>query len=85
MTYTDERFSSRWKERRARFLGCIENTKLIAERTKQRQENARIERLKKERAEMEKYRRRFDFAPFFSIILFSMLTYFYSLIVFLFI
>uniref|UniRef100_A0A158Q7N9 BZIP domain-containing protein n=1 Tax=Elaeophora elaphi TaxID=1147741 RepID=A0A158Q7N9_9BILA len=59
MTYTDERFSSRWKERRARFLGCIENTKLIAERTKQRQENARIERLKKERAEMEKYRRRY--------------------------
>uniref|UniRef100_A0A1I7VM34 Uncharacterized protein n=1 Tax=Loa loa TaxID=7209 RepID=A0A1I7VM34_LOALO len=59
MTYADERFSARWKERRARFLGCIENTKLIAERTKQRQENARIERLKKERAEMEKYRRRY--------------------------
>ncbi|CAG9537505.1 unnamed protein product [Cercopithifilaria johnstoni] len=59
MTYNDERFSSRWKERRARFLGCIENTKLIAERTKQRQENARVERLKKERAEMEKYRRRY--------------------------
>lgn len=65
MTYTDERFSSRWKERRARFLGCIENTKLIAERTKQRQENARIERLKKERAEMEKYRRRFDYLDHF--------------------
>ncbi|EJW88981.1 hypothetical protein WUBG_00101 [Wuchereria bancrofti] len=59
MTYVDERFSARWKERRARFLGCIENTKLIAERTKQRQENARIERLKKERTEMEKYRRRY--------------------------
>uniref|UniRef100_A0A915PKI5 Uncharacterized protein n=1 Tax=Setaria digitata TaxID=48799 RepID=A0A915PKI5_9BILA len=59
MTYADERLSERWKERRARFLGCIENTKLIAERTKQRQENARMERLKKERAEMEKYRRRY--------------------------
>ncbi|VDN07141.1 unnamed protein product [Thelazia callipaeda] len=59
MTYDDERLSARWKERRARFLGCIENTKLIAERTKQRQEYARKERLKKERAEMEKYRRRY--------------------------
>lgn len=72
MTYADERFSARWKERRARFLGCIENTKLIAERTKQRQENARIERLKKERAEMEKYRRRlFDFLIVFSLLTFS--------------
>lgn len=59
MTCEDERMSARWKERRARFLGCIENTKLIAERTKVRQENARRERLKKERAEMEKYRRRY--------------------------
>ncbi|VDN25319.1 unnamed protein product [Gongylonema pulchrum] len=58
MTCGDERMSERWKERRARFLGCIENTKLIAERTKKRQQNARRERLVKERAEMEKYRRR---------------------------
>lgn len=66
MTCEDERMSARWKERRARFLGCIENTKLIAERTKLRQENARRERLKKERAEMEKYRRRLDIFETFS-------------------
>lgn len=73
MTYTDERLSARWKERRARFLGCIENTKLIAERTKQRQESARIERLKKERAEMEKYRQRLSsfFRSFFVVCLYS--------------
>lgn len=59
MTHADERFSARWKERCARFLGCIESAKLIAGRTKQRQEKAQIERLKKERAEMEKYRQRF--------------------------
>ncbi|MCP9259090.1 hypothetical protein DINM_002063 [Dirofilaria immitis] len=47
ITYTDERFSARRKERRA------------PERTKERQENAQIERLKKERAEMQKYRRRY--------------------------
>ncbi|OZC05322.1 hypothetical protein X798_07758 [Onchocerca flexuosa] len=59
MTHADERFSARWKERCARFLGCIESAKLIAGRTKQRQEKAQIERLKKERAEMEKYRQRY--------------------------
>lgn len=58
MTCDDERLSARWEERRARFLGCIENTKMIAKRTKLRQEVARQELVKRERAEMEKYRRR---------------------------
>lgn len=59
MTYEDERLTERYKERRARFFGSIENAKAIAERAKVRQEAARAKQVEKERIEMEKCRKRY--------------------------
>ncbi|VDK25369.1 unnamed protein product [Anisakis simplex] len=60
MTCDGDTMSAASLELRSRFTGSIEKMKIISERAKKRQENARPAIIKREREDQQKYHRRYE-------------------------